>query len=78
MTELFTMIVLAANIIVASAFARFAPSAAAETAAAREQSSSADTFEGRVMAKIQTRNVRGAISREIGESNGAYWGSPLF
>jgi hypothetical protein len=78
MTELFTMIVLAANIIVASAFARFAPSAAADIAAASEQFSSADTFEGRVMAKIQTRNVRGAISRDIGESTGAYWGSPLF
>ena len=32
MTELFTMIVLAANIIVASAFARFAPTAAANVA----------------------------------------------
>jgi hypothetical protein len=78
MTELFTMIVLAANIIAASAFARFAPTAAADVAAAREQSSDANTFEGRVVAKIQTRNARSAISRDIGESAGAYWGSPLF
>jgi uncharacterized protein YfiM (DUF2279 family) len=76
MTELFTMIVLAANIIVASAFARFAPSAAAGIATAHDQG--AETFEGRVMAKIRTRNVRGAISPDIGDSNGAYWGSPLF
>jgi hypothetical protein len=78
MTELFSMIVLAANIIVASAFARFASSAAADTAAASEQSSIADTFEGRVVAKIQARNVRRAVSRDIGETTGAYWGSPLF
>jgi hypothetical protein len=78
MTELFTMVVLAANIIVASAFARFAPSAAADMATEHEQSSSAETFEGRVMAKIQTRNVSGAISPDIGQSTGAYWGSPLF
>jgi hypothetical protein len=78
MTELFTMIVLAANIAVAAAFARFAPTAAADTAAASEQSSSADTFEGRVVAKIQTRSLRGAISPGVGESTGAYWGSPLF
>jgi hypothetical protein len=78
MTELFTMIVLAANIIVASAFARYAQSAAAGIATAHERSSSDDTFEGRVVAKIQTRNVRGAISPHFGESTGAYWGSPLF
>lgn len=78
MTELFTMIVLAANIIVASAFARFAPTAAADVAAAHEQSSNADTFEGRVMSKIEAQKVRGAVARDIGESAGAYWGSPLF
>jgi hypothetical protein len=78
MTELFTMIVLAANIIAASAFAKFAPPVATDAAAAHEQSSVANTFEGRVAAKIQTRNVRSAVSRDIGESTGAYWGSPLF
>jgi hypothetical protein len=78
MTELFTMIVLAANIVVASAFARFAPTAAADITTAHEQSSDPDTFEGRVVAKIGMRNVRGAVSRDIGESTGAYWGSPLF
>ena len=79
MTELFTMIVLAANIVVASAFARFAPTAAAaEVAAAHEQSSNAGTFEGRVVAKIGMRNPRSAVSRDIGEPVGAYWGSPLF
>ena len=74
MTELFTMIVLAANIIVASAFARFAPPVTADAATAHEQSSDADTFEGRVVAKIRMRNVRSAVSRDIGESTGAYWG----
>jgi len=78
MTELFTMLVLAANIVVAAAFARFAPTAAADVAAAHEQSSDAGTFEGRVVAKIGMRNVRRAVSRDIGESAGAYWGSPLF
>jgi hypothetical protein len=78
MTELFTMIVLAANIVVASAFARFAPIAAADVATAHEQSSDADTFEGRAVEKIEMRNVRRAVSRDIGESGGAYWGSPLF
>jgi hypothetical protein len=78
MAELFTMIVLAANIIVASAFARFAPTAAGDVATAHEQFSDANTFEGRVVAKIQTRNARSAVLRDIGESTGAYWGSPLF
>jgi len=78
MTELFTMIVLAANIIVASAFARFAPTAVADVATAHEQTSNAETFEARVAAKIGMRNVRSAVSRDIGESAGAYWGSPLF
>lgn len=78
MTELITMIVLAANIVVASAFAKFAPTAAADITAAHEQSSDADTFEGRVVAKIGMRKVRSAVSRDIGESVGAYWGSPLF
>lgn len=72
------MIVLAANIIVASAFARFAPTAAADVATAHEQSSDADTFEGLVVAKIGMRNARSAAARDIGESAGAYWGSPLF
>jgi hypothetical protein len=78
MTELFTMIVLAANIVLASAFAWFAPTAAADVATAHEQSSDADTFEGRVVAKIGMRNARSAVSRDIGESAGAYWGSPVF
>ena len=77
MTELFTMIVLAANIVVASAFARFAPTAA-DVAMAHEQSSGFDSFEGRVAAKIKMRNVRRMVSRNVGESAGAYWGSPLF
>ena len=72
------MIVLAANIIVASAFARFAPTAAADVATAHEQSSDADTFEGLVVAKIGMRNARSAAARDIGESADAYWGSPLF
>jgi hypothetical protein len=78
MTELFTMIVLAANIVVAAAFARFAPTAAADVAAAHEQTSDADTFEGRVLAKTGMRNARSAASRDIGGSTAAYWGSPLF
>jgi hypothetical protein len=77
MTELFTMIVLAANIVAASAFAKFAPTVATGVAAAHEQSSDANTFEGRVVAKIQTRNARSAVSRDVGEATGAYWGSPL-
>jgi hypothetical protein len=76
MTELFTMIVLAANIIEASAFARFAPMAAADVATA--QSSDAETFEGRVVARIRARDVRSAVARDIGASTGVYWGSPLF
>ncbi|HEY3795872.1 MAG TPA: hypothetical protein VGM09_28970 [Bradyrhizobium sp.] len=78
MTELFTMIVLAANIVVASAFARFALAAAANVATAHEQPSDADTFEGRVVARIRVRDARSAVSRDIGESVDAYWGSPLF
>jgi hypothetical protein len=74
MTELFTMIVLAANIVAASAFARFAPT----VAAAHEQSSDADTFEGRVVERIRVRDARSAVSCDISESAGAYWGSPLF
>jgi hypothetical protein len=77
MTELFTMLVLAANIIVASAFAKFAPMAAADVATAHEQSSDAETYEGRVVARIRARNVRSAVARDVGESAGAYWGSPL-
>ena len=78
MTELFPMIILAANIIVASAFAKFAPTVTADKTMAYEQSSDADTFEGRVVARIRARDVRNAVSRDIGESTGAYWGSPLF
>jgi hypothetical protein len=78
MTELFTMIVLAANIVLASAFAWFAPTAAADVVTAHEQSSDADTFEGRVVARIRARDVRSAVARDIGASTGAYWGSPLF
>jgi hypothetical protein len=78
MTEFFTMVVLVANIVVASAFARFAPIAAADVAAAHEQSSDADRFEDRVVAKIEMRNTRNVAARDIGESAGAYWGSPLF
>jgi hypothetical protein len=74
MTELFTMLVLAANIIVASAFARFAPTAAADVATAHEQSSDADSFEGRVAARIRVRDARSAVSHDIGEFVGAYWG----
>jgi hypothetical protein len=76
MTELFTMLVLAANIIVASAFAKFAPMGAADVVT--EQSSDVDTFEGRVVARIRARDVRSAAARDVGESAGAYWGSPLF
>jgi hypothetical protein len=68
MTEFFTIAVLAANIIVASAFARFATA----------QSLDADTFEGRVVARIRARDVRSAVAPDIGASTGAYWGSPLF
>jgi hypothetical protein len=78
MTELFTMIVLAANIIVASDFAKFAPTATADKTMAYEQSSDADTFEGRVVARIRARDVRSAVARDVGESTGAYWGPPLF
>ena len=78
MTELFTMIVLAANIVLASAFARFAPTAAADVATAHEQSLDADTFEGRVAARIRVRDARSVVSRDIGESVGAYRGAPLF
>jgi hypothetical protein len=74
MTELFTMIVLAANIIVASAFAKFAPMAAADVATAHEKMSDADTYEGRVVARIRARDVRSAAARDIGKSAGAYWG----
>jgi hypothetical protein len=77
MMELFTMLVLAANIVMASAFAKFAPTAA-DVVAAHEQSWDADTFESRVVAKIRARDVRGAVARDIGASTGAYWGSPLF
>jgi hypothetical protein len=74
MTELFTMIVLTANIIVASAFARFAPNATTDVATAHEQTSDADTFEGRVVARVRARDVRSTAARDIGKSAGAYWG----
>ena len=76
MTELFTMIVLAANIVVASAFARFAPTAAADVGTAHEQSSDADTFEGRVVAKIRGAKWTQRASRDIGESP-RYWVTSL-
>jgi hypothetical protein len=72
MTELFTMILLAANIIVASAFAKFASMVAADAAVTHEQSSDIETFEGRVVARIRGRDVRSAVARDIGESTGAY------
>ncbi|HEY3791229.1 MAG TPA: hypothetical protein VGM09_05305 [Bradyrhizobium sp.] len=72
------MIVLAANIIVTSAFARFAPTVAADMSTTHEQSSDVDTFEGRVVARIRARDVRSAAAHDIGASTGAYWGSPLF
>jgi hypothetical protein len=78
MTELFTMTVLAANIIVASAFARFASTAAADVSTATEQSSDVGTFEGRVVAKVRARDARRAGTPDTGESTGAYWGSPIF
>ena len=28
--------------------------------------------------RVRARDVRSAVSRDIGESTGAYWGSPLF
>jgi hypothetical protein len=77
MTELFTMIVIATNV-VASAFARFAQTTAADVATAHEQSSDADTFEDLVVANIGMRNVRSAVSHNIGEAASAYWGLPLF
>ena len=77
MTELFTMVVLAANIIVASAFAKFAPTAA-DVPTELEQPSDVNTFEGRVVARIRARDGRSAAARDIGESTSAYWGSPLF
>lgn len=78
MTELFTMIVLAANIISASAIAKFMPMAATDAAAAHEQTSDLDTFEGRVLAKIQMRNARDAGWRDLGDSTAAYWGRADF
>jgi hypothetical protein len=78
MTELCTMIVLATNVVMASAFVRFAQTIAADVATAHEQSSSADTFEGSVVAKSGMRNVRRAVSRDFGEHAGAYWALPLF
>jgi hypothetical protein len=74
MTELFTMIVLTANVLVASAVAKFAPPAFADTGAAHEQLSDADTFEGRVLAKSRVRNAPGAASRELDDPTMAYWG----
>ena len=58
MTELFTMIVLAANIIVASAFAKFAPTAAADVATAHERSSEVDTLKAGWWQGSRMRNVR--------------------
>jgi hypothetical protein len=55
MTELFTMIVFAVNIIAASVFAKFATT---DVAAAHEQSLDANTLEGRVVARIRVRGRR--------------------
>jgi hypothetical protein len=52
--------------------------AAADVATAHEQISDADTYEGRVVARIRARDVRSAVARDIGASTSAYWGSPLF
>jgi hypothetical protein len=75
MTELFTMIVLAANIIAALVFAKFAPTASPDAPAASEQSSDAGIFEGRLTARIRVRDARIAVSRDIGQSVSPYWGS---
>jgi Spy/CpxP family protein refolding chaperone len=61
MMELFTMIVIAANFILASAFAKFASTAANDAATAHQQSSDADIFEGRLLARIRMRNVRSEV-----------------
>lgn len=73
MAELLTMIALAANVIAASAFAKFASIIATGAATAHEQSSDVDTFEGRVAARIRIRNRRSEASREVGEFTRAYW-----
>jgi uncharacterized membrane protein len=78
MTDLFTLIVFAVIVVSAMAFAESPLSAATRAATAYEQSSDADNFEGRVVAKIRTRNVYTEVSRDRGEPTGAYWGSPLF
>jgi hypothetical protein len=74
MTELFTMIVLTANVIVASAVAKFASPAFTDAATAHEQLSGADTFEGRVLAKSRVRNAPSALSRDLEDPATAYWG----
>jgi hypothetical protein len=64
MTELFTMILLAANMIVASAFAKFVSMVAADAAVTHEQTSDIETFEGRVVARIRARaQSRGTSAR---------------
>ena len=78
MTTLLTIIALAATVISASALAEPGPAAVVDSATAREQSSDLDTFEGRVVAKIRMRNVRGEAWRDISKSAAAYWGRPIF
>ena len=78
MTTLFTIVALAVAVISASAIAEPGPTAVFDAATAREQSSDLDTFEGRVVAKIQMRNVRGEAWRDISKSAAAYWGRPIF
>jgi hypothetical protein len=71
MTELFPMIVIATNFIVASAFAKFASTAAKDVPTAHQQSPDADIFEGRVLARIRTRNVRSEVWHGRGGSRRA-------
>ena len=78
MTELFTMIVLAANIIVASAFAKFAPTAAVDVATPHEQSRTSTLSKAGWWQEF-AREMCAAQSRVTSaQSTSAYWGSPLF
>jgi hypothetical protein len=77
MAELFTFIALAADAILAAAFAK-SISLATTNAAAHEQSSDLDSFEGRAVVRIPTRNARNKVLRDIGESTTAYRGWPIF
>jgi len=72
MAELFKFITLAAEVILASALAK-SVWLANTNAAAHEQSSDLDSFEGRVAVRIPTRNGN-KVSRDISESAVAYRG----